>query len=338
VGSGQFVHPNSWANSLALLISSTVGMNILGEAVSKGQINVLTTAMKLSQLGMPYYYVGGDYARAVAATTIPGGMQFGEIQWPLDAVTFGVPVDFVREFTGYDVEIPFLAGAVYPHAAMFDMLKQWPALAPHAGGFFPQVQINTPRLTIIFADLKDEKANPGVCASYGAAYNLGSEVAEIDVASHQIWSSLEVMHTVGKLNLSREDEAVVNRKLCAFFVKLLIVMSCEGPRYVEAGVQVRKAKAGKHHKSELWQVPFVGRAYTLPHDEHVGTHDSPRRHLRRRHIVRQAIGQRDQVVHVASLPTTPEGKVDWDQITDELKQKFWQSHKNIWVRDQIIGE
>jgi hypothetical protein len=333
---GQFAHPNVWARSLALSVSSTMGMHLMGEALSKGQVNVLTTALRLTQLEMPYYYVGKDYAMAVAATAIPKDMQFGEVQWPLDAITFGLPMDFVREFTGHDVEIPFISGAVYPHVVMFDALRQWPALKAHVGDLFPMIQIKTPRLTIVFADLKDEKVNPAVCASYGAAYNLNMEVADIDVVPHQVWSSIEVMHTVGRLNLSREDEAVVNRKLGAFFMKLLIVMSCDGPRYIEPAVQVRRAKVGKHNKSELWRVPHVGRAYTLSHDEH-GTHDSPRRHLRRRHIARQAVGQRDLVVHVASLPTTPEGKIDWDRVDDVTKAAFWRSHRNVWVQDLIVN-
>jgi hypothetical protein len=235
--------------------------------------------------------------------------------------------------TGYDVEIPFVSGALFSHRAIYDISKVFGNIA--GVDVLPSVRVDTPRLTIIHADMQDLRINPEVCSCYGASYHLDMEVSSIDVSPHQIWSSFEEQQRP-KMNLSPEAEAKVNRKLCALFVRLLLVLGCEGPRYIEPELQVRAASV-KHGRvrSELWSPTFVGRSYVL-HRELGGTHASPRWHIRRRHIVRQAVGPRDKVVHVASLPHTAESKVNWDAVTDEMKQTFWASHREIWVEPVIV--
>jgi hypothetical protein len=144
------------------------------------------------------------------------------------------------------------------------------------------------------------------------------------------------------LNLDRDKEAEVQRRMGLLFVKLLVHMFIDGPRYIEPGTRARhgSAKNAKHHRTELWNVPFIGRSYVLSNGN--GTHASPERHLRRSHVVRQAIGPRDQVLHVADLPRTPEGETDWNSVTEEMKARFWASHKMVkvkdfWVKDRIVN-
>jgi hypothetical protein len=261
-------------------------------------------------------------------------MEFGEVQWPFNAVTFGLPRLVIQEYTGYSVDVPFISGALFPHKTIVDPLSGFPELVDFFQLMVPRVEIDKPRQTIVFADMRDTVINQLVTASYGSSYHLGMKVNDLEEMEYHKWSSLDLGKV--KLNLTPEAEEVVNRKLCLLFHKLLVVLTCQGPRYVDPLVQLKKERFGKHQRAALWRVPFVGRAYTLPRDP-VGTHTAPNQHLRRRHVIRQAVGPREKLVYVTSLPRTPDGKTDWDAVTDELKQAFWASHQYRVIEDLIVS-
>lgn len=332
VSGGKYAHPNQWSKHLAETISSAFSLSLLGQVPDTGQVNVILTALKLYRLEMPYYYVGPDYLRAVINTRIPGDIQFGELRWPCDGVTFGLPVDVIREHTGLNVDIPFVSGSLYPHAQIVD-----PAIFPGIESVsfgVPQIQVDRPRLTIVFSDFRDKLINSLISASYGSSYHLETPISQIQEMPHNLWTVCPELDV--KLNLTREQESEVNRKMCLLFVKLLIHLACDEPRYVEPAKPTKPLHPNaKSPRPVFWHVPFLGRAYRLPQTPE-GTHASPGSHLRRRHVVRQAIGPRDKMLSVAQLPRTPEGKTDWDKVTDAMKQAFWACHKEVIVDDLIV--
>jgi hypothetical protein len=78
---GHYGHPNAWVRQLVYGILSTAGSIAFGNKVTMGEINILITTLGLHAQRMPYYFVGEDFIRAVAATAIPKGVQFGELRW-----------------------------------------------------------------------------------------------------------------------------------------------------------------------------------------------------------------------------------------------------------------
>ena len=341
--SGPYVHPNVWAKHLARVILSAVYFADKDQKTyNKGQVHILLTTAKLAALEMPYYYVSEAFLADVASTKLPDDMQFGELQWPAAAVTFGLPVGFVKKYTGFNVEIPFLAGSLHPYSTIVDPTEDMPVFSTYSH-CVPRVKIDKPRLTIIFEDELDKRVNQGVTASYGSSHYLDTKLSDIQKTVHETWSdgldaalNPENLQNV-PLNLSHEEEGEVNRKMCLLFVKLLTVLACEGPKYLEHDriSKPAKVKGDQVCRPAYWQVPFLGRSYSVP-KEAEDTHASPRRHLRRRHVTRQAIGPRDKVVYAASLPRTPDGKTDWDKVTPAMKDAFWKSHEVRWIRELIV--
>jgi hypothetical protein len=337
VSGGQYAHPKVWARHLAENFSSIVVRSLIGSNHPEpGQVNVALTGASLKDMGMPYYYVGADYLREVINTRLAGDIQFGELRWPCKAITFGLPMDVVREYVGFNVDIPFIAGATFNQSIIVDLAETFKGLETYFSGL-PRIKIDRPRMTTVFADMKDRLYSDIILASYGSSYSLNMTVGSIQTLEHMTWSETEWSREI-KLNLSREDESEVNRKMCLLFVKLLVHLACDEPRYKEPERPTKPIhKNAKNPRNVFWHVPFIGRAYRLPQDP-TGTHASPKRHLRRRHVVRQAIGPRDKIFPVSKLPRTQDGVTDWEQVTDEMRQAFWSSHKEVIVSELLVKD
>ena len=121
------VHPpNGYANprfyAAALWSQLRVGfepeMNMLPHVT--GIINCL---MQI-KYRVPTYFVRSEFAQAVAQTEPPGDFKFSEILWPLPAMLFVLPTDFVLKYFGF--MCPFISVAnnppgVYPKMLLKDL-------------------------------------------------------------------------------------------------------------------------------------------------------------------------------------------------------------------------
>jgi len=334
VPGGNYGNTNVFAHDLAYCVSSSLAAFQNSGKLMWGQTNTMHIAFDLARNRMPYYFIDGQLARAIAATAVPKDMSFGEIQWPLNALTFAYPLDFMRELTGYNVDIGFVSGAIWPHSGI---TKPPIEICPELIAFsVPAFQVDEPRMAVTFVDHRDFVVQNFLAASYHASHELSSPISDIDTIEYLQWKFNSGLETT--MNLPVADEQVVSRKVVALFMKTLLVISALEPRYVEREAKLRDpiVKRGVH-KPALWRPNFIGRAFTLPKHTPVGTHATPIYHVRRRHVVRQAIGPRDKLVHVSSLPRKADGRTDWDAVTDEQKAAFWKCHENRWIEEQWLG-
>lgn len=338
VAGGNYGNVEVWANELSYCVNSALHRFQIDHKMMLGQINALHLAYKLAELKSPLYFISPELCRAIMATSLPKEMEFGELEWPVEALTFAYPVNLIKEYVGFNVEIPFVSGGVFPHSGHDDCVRR---VTPELELIIdvPTINVDSPRTTVTFMDHLDFVKQSVVAPSYHGSHRLNRPIKDIDVIEFVEWGaySPDALPTPN-LNIDMAGEKVVSRKVVALFFKTLVVMSTLEPRYIEREVKLRDpvVKRGVTKKA-LWAPNFVGRSFTLKKSSSTGTHASPEYHVRRRHAVRQAIGPRDKVVLVSSLPRTADGQTDWDKVTDEQKQAFWKSHKTIIVEEQWLG-
>ena len=60
-------------------------------------------------------------------------------------------------------------------------------------------------------------------------------------------------------------------------------------------------------------------------------------HWRRGHWAYQVIGKKEDLVPVAQLPRDGHGGIDWPQVEESVRLRFWKSHRRVWVEPTLIG-
>lgn len=122
-------------------------------------------------------------------------------------------------------------------------------------------------------------------------------------------------------------------------LKLLCVLNWRD-NLIEPAQCIRPARHRRGSvRSELWSPNIIGRRYR-PRSESVtpaGTHASPRLHWRRGHATFQVIGKKEDLVPVAVLARNENGEIDWPRVEEATRQRFWKSHKRVWVDPILVG-
>jgi glucarate dehydratase len=71
----------------------------------------------------------------------------------------------------------------------------------------------------------------------------------------------------------------------------------------------------------------------------LGTHASPRIHIRRGHVTWQVTGPRmaESFISASVLPRNDRGVVDWERVASETRDRFLRCHKRLWLEPVLIG-
>jgi len=320
------------------------------------EMNMLphTTGALMAQaqmkMGVPTYFIGKDYAEAVAQTEPPEDFLLSQIQWPLDAMLFVLPDSFVRQYFGWHV--PFLA------------------VARVAAGRYPQdMPVKNDLMYVSRISNPDDRMllhfpfylNGVPPVDYTGAYPLTSPISIIQSAPWADATYYEeqlspfgamAQHVRGHADApTPEAEQIMQRKVNAFAIKLLLALTAE-PGCMENGTIQRPQKlgrTGKVVKDELWSPNFIGWRFkaTRPASTGtgIGTHASPRLHWRRGHMTLQVKGQRSALVPASGLPrfpmtaTEPErrGRIDWNAVSPEVQTAFWNTHALKWIKPTLVN-
>jgi hypothetical protein len=127
--------------------------------------------------------------------------------------------------------------------------------------------------------------------------------------------------------------------MVSLVTRLLFILTIR-PGSVTIGRCVRpeKIKKGKVKHDALWSPNIIGANYRTVREDGAGVGKSPREHYRRGHSILQVKGKKsDELIKVEQLPRTEEGEIDWQNIDEITKKKFWARHERIWVKPILVA-
>jgi len=247
---------------------------------------------------VPTYFVRSEFAQAVAQTEPPNDFKLGEIHWPLPAMLFVLPTEFVLRYFGF--MCPFLSVTRSDKGRYPAVLKNLPKCET------PLNEINmidneVDRFNVVYPVYSKNQ----VPIDYTGSYPLSMNVNEMDAAPYQDATFMEesrmpflfdnIAKHASDLPAEGEPERLFNSKVQAFAVKLMLVLNAAHD-VVKLGTIQRpqKIKRGNIILDELWNPNLVGWDYRAqrvgPTSGEHGTHASPRMHWRRGHMRNQPYG------------------------------------------------
>lgn len=227
----------------------------------------LRVARRLSDFRMPTYFVHPGLLAAAANTAAPAGFAFGELKWPLDAMTFVLkPGTLVSPEDG---PITFLSVAKF--------------LAPGPGGstqigFFAQTEKG-----ITFSSYLDVFGSSEIeLISKDAPWLMENGGFESPILDPQETSSSAAPADVD-----------FSKRLHSITLRLMLLMQFR-PEFVVEGREVRPARNDRKKTAiALWSPNVIGAGYAMrtERSEPSETGISPRSHWRRGHWRSQAYGE-----------------------------------------------
>ena len=269
---------------------------------------------------VPTFFIRSEFAQAVAQTKTPSDFKLSDIKWPLDAMLFVLPTDFVLKQFGY--LSPFISVTRAPAGVYPDQLKHLPKceMPTHV---LNKLDNKVERMNMVY----NVYGKSGVPVDYTGSYPITMGVNELADAPFEDATYMEESKLGLDVEAFRaeqktaglpegEAEKVFNAKVQAFTIKLMLALTAM-PKLVTCGTMRRphKEKNGKQMQSELWNPSLIGWEYRAARPaasggEH-GTHASPRWHWRSGHMRKQ-----------------PHGPKPWNELSPR---------ETIWLEPVIVN-
>lgn len=299
----RIIPPNGYLNPkyFAITLWSEYMVGFESEMNMLPHVTGLANCLLHLEYRVPTYFVRSEFAQAVAQTEPPDDFKFSEIQWPLPAMLFVLPTEFVLRYFGFMcpfISITRLDEGVYP--AKLKNLPPCELPAQGVNGFHNQVG----RVNIVYPVYS---ATAPVPVDYTGSYPLTMNVNEMDSSPFEdatymeeakmahLFDKFESPRTCKDMPAEGEEEKRFNSKVQAFAVKLMLVLNA-AHNITKLGSVARPEKIKKGHRvlEELWHPNLIGWDYRAQRvgaatGDH-GTHASPRMHWRRGHMRNQPFG------------------------------------------------
>src|SRR5512143_43174 len=270
-----------------------------------GIVNCLTQIV----YRVPTYFVRSEFAQAVAQTDPPEDFKLSEIKWPLPAMLFVLPTDFVLKYFGYlcpFISVAHVTAGIYPHC----VLKQLPECEMPLAAMNP-INNQVDRLTCVSPCYSKDRVPVDYTGSFPTSMNVSAMVdAPFEDATYMEEAKLNLDFDPHQLVAdvpSGEAEKVFQNKMQMFAVKLMLLLTAR-PGIIKVGGITRpeKVKKGYLKRDSLWGPNLIGWEYRAnralpekPTEESAKealmglqprTHASPRMHWRRGHMRNQPFG------------------------------------------------
>lgn len=336
----RILPPNGYLNPkyFGITLWSELRVGFDAEMTMLPHITGFVNALLQLKYRVPTYFVRSEFAQAVAQTEPPADFKFSEIQWPLPAMLFVLPTDFVMRSFGY--MCPFLSitrsdKGVYPSS-----VKNLPACDDLRLPHFPFTSLyganpldnQVDRINIVYPVYSRNTAP----VDYTGSYPLTMNVNELGTVPFHDATYMEEAHMGAEAALfgfhngpdahpsdlpaEDKDEKLFNLKVQNFAIKLMLALTAR-PHYIKQGTVQRPAKQKKGRTfDELWNPNLIGWDYRArregipdnPSSDQIKSaamqlevrHASPRMHWRRGHMRNQ-----------------PYGPKPWNETT--LKRLIW---------------
>ena len=286
-----FVNPKYFAAVLRSELLIAHRMPLTERAHSTGVLHLY----KQLEYGVPTYFVRSDFAQAVAQTNPPEDFKFGEILWPLDAMLFTLPTDFVLKYFG--CLTPFISVCRAQTGDYPDCVKLPPLDLPLQA--FQRLHNPTDRF-IVVAPCYSQFDVP---FDYTGLYNMAQPINVVPGSAYSDASYLEeqmfgiTLHDVPDRPTGEADRLLQN-KLILYAIKLMLAITAR-PHVLKHGELTRKASIAqckrKKEREALWSPNTIGWEYRAAKPSPgpgTGTHTSPRLHWRVGHFTHQPYGEK----------------------------------------------
>lgn len=259
---------------------------------------------KLLSVGVPTYYIAGDFATALTATEPPPGMKMKDLKWPEEAMVFVLPEKFQMEYFG--VRMPFIriakitTGRQYAPKEIQKVITQPQGTGLGYAGSFGVVCTG-----IVLV-------NDEVMVDYSGSYDEESKIEDILKDTSFDNPDLVLENYVGEFPIEKDLEIV--RRMFVVALQLLIAMAAL-PKYIEQETIIRPEKIKKGSiRRALYRPRMVGEKYVIKREKipQGGSHSSPILHRRTGHW-------RSQIYGPTTVPTKD------------------RPHKTIWIEPVWVG-
>lgn len=220
--------------------------------------NVAAISERLSDLWMPTYWVGKELAQAALETEPPHDLKPADLQMPLDAMTFMLPLGTLVSPDGEDCS--------------------WVSVALGEGHINKQKSL-------------------AICTGSRAGASYMAQIKEDQtLAAHDSTHSGEFHPFYGEMGELGQDDKSFSRKFIRVAVTLLMLMTAR-PNLVETPTKLNAPPPSTGKAARKLATPnWIGRTYRVARAESAGgTHASPNVHWRRGHWRHQAHGPRNSL-------------------------------------------
>ena len=299
----RIVPPHGYLNPKYFTIALWSGLRAWQELDLRmlPHVTSYVNTLMLMEYRVPTYFVRSEFAQAVAQTEPPEDFKFSGINWPLPAMLFVLPTDFVLRHFGFMcpfISVTRTSAGVFPAA-----LKNLPKLELPVEAHEP-LENRVDRFNVVYPVYS--KHNLPV--DYTGSFPLTLNVNEMPNTRFEDATYMEdaISHAVdfdrAALDLPAEGEQDKNFavKVQSFAVKLMLVLSaCHDVITLGGIARAKKVKKGDRITEELWHPNLLGWDYRAQRATATGgekgTHASPRMHWRRGHMRNQPYGPKPWV-------------------------------------------
>lgn len=242
----------------------------------KTQCSVHITCCSMIRYQVPTWFIGQELCEALLKTEPPQDLMIEEIQWPMPAMLFMLPLEFSQEYFGYTV--PYITLAQFDKDAVLRCPLKIYGKDPRT------VEVRNEQPFIVGTMLSWESGAP---LHYDFRSPITRPVKDLMTAPFEVISSGII--TDEQVN----RDLATDHKLINLAVNLLLAMTAE-PELVTPESMIRPAdkRNGVIRKRALWNPRFVGRNFRVEYEPHAptGSHRSPHAHWRIGHWRNQRHG------------------------------------------------
>lgn len=301
----RILPPNGYLNPKYFSITMYSSLRVWLETDMRmlPHITGFVNALIQMEYRVPTYFVRSEFAQAVAQTEPPEDFKFSEIHWPLPAMLFVLPTDFVLRYFGFNC--PFISVTKSMTGLFPALLRNIPKMEVPIEAYEP-IQNQVDRFNMVYPVYGTDHLPVDYTGSYPLALNVNEMPnARFEDATYMEEASLDrVFGTSGGWSARNapdtpaegEQEKVFTSKIQSFAVKLMLVLNaCHDVIKLGGVARPEKVKGrAKRVLEELWHPNLLGWDYKAqrvsPATGEHGTHASPRMHWRRGHMRNQPFG------------------------------------------------
>lgn len=301
-GVGGFGSPKRVAETYYMAIHSVMNTPATATAAMRA---VYCAACQAGENAFPTFFVDAQLLSAVLNTNPPSGVRWSEMKLPFEAGVFVLPRGSLRYIDGSEVNHLGWLRAREGNGCCFGAGA--PIVnVPYDAFIIYALPLNEDG-TILYSTL-DAKQRPYID----------------DSPLEESWRG------TFDLPLTSDDQGFL--LLCRSLVFGLLMVMNARPSLISYGR--REGKQSKKSQREFWTPNVIGRGYRAQREHQGGTHASPKAGWRRGHYTHQVVGNirnNPDFVSATDLPRLPDGRIDWANIDDDTRIRFWRYHYHHWL-------
>jgi len=287
---GGFANPRFYA----ITMRSAIQVAYNSELDMVPHLTSYICALKMLEMRVPTYFIRSEFAQAVAQTEPPQDLKFSDIKWPLDAMLFVLPTQFVLKYFGYFCPFMGICRAIpgiYPDCLKLPIME-------HPLMLFNKLQSDGEKVMSVLPVL----GSTDMPTEYTMCYRMQDTVTdaqayEMSDATYFEEQEFGTPQGTGADYPSGEAENIFRKKMNAYIFKLMLAITAR-PGIVKVGEQTRK-QSEKHGRirEALWSPNTIGWEYRAERTRSLGdgTHASPRLHWRRGFMRNQPYGPKSSL-------------------------------------------